>query len=115
MRASAPGSRTSAGSLRESLAYVPVELAFGTSGLRGLVRDITQLEAYINTKAFLEVLLRQDRIRAGDSVCLAGDLRPSTDRRVPEQEGRGEILQAVAAAVTEEVSFTAVPANRPKP
>ncbi len=78
-----------------------MELAFGTSGLRGLVRDITQLEAYINTKAFLEVLLRQDRIRAGESVCLAGDLRPSTDRRVPEQEGRGEILQAVATAVAQ--------------
>lgn len=101
MRASAPGSRTSPGSLRESLVYAPVELAFGTSGLRGLVRDITQLEAYINTKAFLEVLLRQNRIRAGDGVCLAGDLRPSTDRRVPEQEGRGEILQAVATAVAD--------------
>ena len=36
--------------LRQSLSYEPVELAFGTSGLRGLVRDITSLEAYVSIK-----------------------------------------------------------------
>ena len=35
-------------SLRETLSYQPVELGFGTSGLRGLVADISQLEAYLN-------------------------------------------------------------------
>ena len=35
------------------LNYAPVSLAFGTSGLRGLVKDITDLEAYINVKAAL--------------------------------------------------------------
>ena len=34
--------------LKEALTYSPVELAFGTSGLRGLVTDMTDLECYIN-------------------------------------------------------------------
>ncbi len=34
----------------------PRPLAFGTSGLRGLVADITDLEAYINTRGFLDYL-----------------------------------------------------------
>ncbi len=34
----------------------PTALAFGTSGLRGLVSDITDLEAYINTRGFLDYL-----------------------------------------------------------
>ncbi len=32
----------------------PAALAFGTSGLRGLVTDITDVEAYINTRGFLD-------------------------------------------------------------
>ena len=39
------------------LNYTPVPLAFGTSGLRGLVKDITDLEAYINVKGALRYLL----------------------------------------------------------
>ncbi len=85
-------------SLRESLSYQPVELAFGTSGLRGLVADISQLEAYVNSRGFLEYLLRRRRAHRGDPLYCAGDLRPSTDRLVPEQGGRGEILQAVLRA-----------------
>jgi phosphomannomutase len=53
----------------------PSALAFGTSGLRGLVTDITDLEAYINTRGFLDYLGVN-----GGVVALAGDLRPSTDR-----------------------------------
>jgi phosphomannomutase len=90
--------RSAGPSLRETLSYQPVELAFGTSGLRGLVADITQLEAYLNTRGFLAWLLRRRRVRPGDPLCCAGDLRPSTDRLVPEQGGRGEILQAVVRA-----------------
>jgi len=85
--------------LREALDYTPVELAFGTSGLRGLVADLSQLEAYLNTRGFLHYLLRRRRVQKGDPVYCAGDLRPSTDRFVPEQGGRGEILQAVIRAV----------------
>jgi phosphomannomutase len=84
--------------LREILSYEPVELGFGTSGLRGLVADITQLEAYVNTRGFLAWLLRRRRARPGDPVYCAGDLRPSTAGLVPEQGGRGEILQAVVRA-----------------
>jgi phosphomannomutase len=62
------------------LAYTPVALAFGTSGLRGLVKDITDLEAYINVKAALRYMLASGDIVAGSTVVIAGDLRPSTDR-----------------------------------
>lgn len=62
----------------------PMALAFGTSGLRGLVTDITDLEAYINTRGFLAFVGARDGV-----VALAGDLRPSTDR----------IMMAVARAI----------------
>ena len=62
------------------LAYTPVALAFGTSGLRGLVKDITDLEAYVNVKAALRYMLASRDIAAGSTVVIAGDLRPSTDR-----------------------------------
>jgi phosphomannomutase len=61
------------------LNYTPVPLAFGTSGLRGLVKDITDLEAYINVKGALRYLLSIGDM-ATSEVVLAGDLRPSTDR-----------------------------------
>jgi len=62
------------------LNYTPVSLEFGTSGLRGLVKDITDLEAYINVKAGLRYLLQTGDVHPGSSVVIAGDLRPSTDR-----------------------------------
>ena len=62
------------------LAYAPVALAFGTSGLRGLVKDITDLEAYINVKAALRYMLSSGDIESGSVVVIAGDLRPSTPR-----------------------------------
>jgi phosphomannomutase len=61
------------------LNYTPVPLAFGTSGLRGLVADITDLEAYINVKGALRYLLSIGDMAASSKVVLAGDLRPSTD------------------------------------
>ncbi len=77
--------------LRESLCYNPVELAFGTSGLRGLVRDITCLEAYAATRGFIAACAREGGKSVDASVCLSGDLRPSTER----------IMSAVARAVTD--------------
>jgi phosphomannomutase len=62
------------------LHYPPVPLAFGTSGLRGLVKDITDLEAYINVKGALRYLLSIGDLVPDNGVVLAGDLRPSTDR-----------------------------------
>lgn len=73
------------------LNYAPAPLAFGTSGLRGLVTDITDLEAYINVKAALRYLFSIGDIRARSGVVIAGDLRPSTDR----------IMRACAQAVVD--------------
>lgn len=73
------------------LNYTPVSLVFGTSGLRGLVKDITDLEAYINVKAALRYLLTIGDIRASSGVVIAGDLRPSTDR----------IMRACAQAIVD--------------
>jgi phosphomannomutase len=67
----------------------PVELRFGTSGLRGLVADMTDLECYINTRGFLKYLIRVNDISPGDTIGIAGDLRPST----------GRIMAAVAVAI----------------
>jgi phosphomannomutase len=71
----------------------PTALRFGTSGLRGLVEDITDLEAYINAKGFLNYLFQTDGIAEGETVCIAGDLRPSTDS--PERS----VMRAVARAI----------------
>jgi phosphomannomutase len=75
--------------LRDSLTYSPVELAFGTSGLRGLVTDMTDLECYINTAGFLDYLRSEQQLKANGLVLVAGDLRDSTPR----------ILSAVIQAV----------------
>ena len=88
--------------LRASLAYEPVELAFGTSGLRGLVRDITNLEAYVNVRGFLAWLVKQGELEKGGTVFVAGDLRPSTHAIVPDEGFRGDILQAVCRAAADE-------------
>jgi phosphomannomutase len=73
------------------LDHLPVALTFGTSGLRGLVQDITDLEAYINVKGALRYLQSNGDICAGGRVVLAGDLRPSSDR----------IMRACAQAIVD--------------
>lgn len=75
--------------LIDSLNYQPVELTFGTSGLRGLVTDMTDLECYINTKGFIVFLQSQPQLF--DTIFIAGDLRDSTPR----------ILRAVAMAIVD--------------
>lgn len=76
---------------RSVLTYNPVELAFGTSGLRGLVADMTDLECYINTAGFLVFLNQTDGLPKGATVYFAGDLRHSTPR----------ILRAAYKAITD--------------
>ena len=94
---------TQTNSLQSSLKYQPRELEFGTSGRRGKVVDLTQLEVYINALAELEYLQSLDPseggIVRGQEFFFARDLRPSSDSFVPEFEGRGEIAQAVVAAI----------------
>jgi len=77
--------------LIELLEYSPVELDFGTSGLRGLVTDMTDLECYINIVGFLSYLKQKDGLVDGGAVYFAGDLRQSTPR----------IMKVVAAACRE--------------
>ena len=90
-------------SLRSSLQYQPRELEFGTSGRRGKVVDLTQLEVYINALAELEYLQSLAKLEGGivrgEEFFFARDLRPSSDSYVPELGGRGEIAQAIVAAV----------------
>jgi phosphomannomutase len=92
-------------SLRSRLAYEPRELMFGTSGRRGKVVDLTQLEVYLNARAELEYMQSlapaEGGIRRGEEFFFARDLRPSSSSFVPEQGGRGEIAQAIAAAVSD--------------
>ena len=64
--------------LFSALAYQPSELKFGTSGLRGLVTEMTDLECYINTAGFLKFLASINHIKPGGAVYIAGDLRDST-------------------------------------
>jgi phosphomannomutase len=91
------------GSLRAALDHVPVPLKFGTSGRRGEVVHLTQLEIYLNARAELDYLLSlaadAGGIRAGQDFYLAHDLRPTSTRFVPEQGGRGEIAQAIERAI----------------
>ncbi|PKY11121.1 phosphomannomutase [Acidithiobacillus marinus] len=54
--------------------------AFGTSGLRGLVSDLTDQVVYVHVRAFLRYLRDIGEFRQGDQVVLGGDLRPSTPR-----------------------------------
>ena len=81
----------------------PPELRFGTSGQRGLVADLTQLEIYTNVVGELEYLQslapRDGGIVRGDEFYFAYDLRPSSTEFVAGESVRGEICQAVARAI----------------
>jgi phosphomannomutase len=89
------------------LIYEPCELKFGTSGRRGLVRDLTQLEVYINVRgelSYLQGLAQEDGgIAPGEEFYYAFDLRPSA----------GSLSQAVERAVRDAgmkpVSMGAIP------
>ncbi|KAE8163342.1 hypothetical protein BDV40DRAFT_263035 [Aspergillus tamarii] len=87
--------------LRCHLAYEPVPLKFGTSGRRGKVVDLTQLEIYTNVLAeirYLQSLDQQDGgIKLGDDFYFAYDLRPSSTSYV--EGGRGGLCQAVEQAL----------------
>ena len=52
--------------------------AFGTSGLRGLVTELTDAVVVGHVSAFLRYLRRLGEFAPGTEVYLAGDLRPST-------------------------------------
>src|ERR1700761_3038598 len=92
-------------SIQSRLNFTPQVLKFGTSGRRGLVADLSQLEIYINVLGELRYLQtlnkEQGGIRPGDSFYIATDLRPSSTQFVAEQGGRGELAQAILRAVAD--------------
>src|SRR6201996_637632 len=96
---------TKSDSLRSRLQYKPQELGFGTSGRRGKVVDLTQLEVYVNALAELEYLQSltpaEGGIQRGDPFYFAYDLRPSSSELVSQEQGRGELAQAIVAAITD--------------
>jgi phosphomannomutase len=55
-------------------------VAFGTSGARGRVADMTDRVCYAYVLGFLQYLLGSGALRGGDSVGIAGDFRPSSSR-----------------------------------
>ena len=91
--------------LRAGLDYDPVPLKFGTSGRRGMVAELTQLEVYLNAVAELEYLQSQAEpeggIVRGDEFYFACDLRPSSTDVVMGKPPRGGLAQAVAQAITD--------------
>src|SRR5947208_5588374 len=68
--------------LRSRLSKEPRPLKFGTSGRRGQIVDLTQLEVYISVLGELTYLQSQRAddggIAAGDEFYIAHDLRPSS-------------------------------------
>jgi phosphomannomutase len=71
------------------LDHDPVPIAFGTSGMRALVSELTDLQVYVSVKGALRYLLAVKDVRPGHGVVLGGDLRPSTPR----------IMRAAAQAI----------------
>jgi phosphomannomutase len=62
---------------------------FGTSGVRGLEKDITDRITYAFTAAFIQYLAEKGELEKGGSIAIGGDLRLST----------GRIARAVAKTV----------------
>ena len=89
--------------LAAALTYTAIPPAFGTSGRRGDVVDLSQLEIYINVRADLDCLFSLPSaaggIVPGQRFFYACNLRPSSTRRVAAQGGRGELAQTVASAI----------------
>ncbi|MFH1553145.1 MAG: hypothetical protein ABID83_05890 [Candidatus Omnitrophota bacterium] len=77
---------------RQEYLNVFATLGFGTSGLRDLVSNMTDMEAYINTRGYIKFLIDEGSLNKKDLVTIAGDLRPSTAR----------LMVAVAKAVEDE-------------
>lgn len=66
-------------------------IGFGTSGVRGLVTQLSDYVCYAYTLAFIEYLQKNNEVKKGDKIALAGDRRSSTSR----------ITLAVAQAISD--------------
>ncbi|MDD4894409.1 MAG: hypothetical protein PHW54_03745, partial [Candidatus Omnitrophica bacterium] len=67
------------------------ELKFGTSGLRDAVKNMTDMECYINVRGFIAYLEKSGEFKKGDTIAIGGDRRPSTYK----------IKKAVAVAIAD--------------
>jgi len=67
------------------------QVKFGTSGARGLVKDMTDQVCYAYTQGFIQYLKETRQLNSNSTIVLAGDLRGSTPR----------ILNACAKAVSD--------------
>lgn len=89
--------------LQTQLDHEPVSMKFGTSGRRGLIVHLTQLEVYINALAELEYLqslpASEGGIQPGEEFFFGYDLRPSSTAYMPAEKGRGELAQAIERAI----------------
>ena len=66
-----------------------MSLKFGTSGVRGLVIEMTDRECYLYASAYVDVLKSKSDV---SKVCLAGDFRSSTPR----------IIKAIQVAIEDD-------------
>lgn len=87
------------------LTFEPRELRFGTSGRRGEVVHLTQLEIYLNALAELKYLQQltpaEGGIQPAEDFYYAYDLRPSSTEFAPEWGGRGEVAQTIHRAIAD--------------
>ncbi len=68
------------------------QVSFGTSGVRGLVTDLSDQVVYCYTCGFLKYLEAQQELKHPGSVAVAGDYRVSTDR----------IMRVIGQAITDQ-------------
>ncbi|MBN1594706.1 hypothetical protein JW933_02160, partial [candidate division FCPU426 bacterium] len=73
-----PKDAAESATLAEVLAFRPEEesIAFGTSGMRGLLGRWRDLQVYAKTRGFIRYAKQQGVASAGDRFALAEDLRP---------------------------------------
>jgi len=71
---------------------------FGTSGVRGLVKDMSDEVCWIYATAFIQYLKVDGQIKKNEKIGIAGDLRPSTPR----------IMNAISAAC---IAMEVIPVN----
>lgn len=93
--------RSTLDSILEDEARIP--LGFGTSGRRGLLLHLSQLEIAIDVLAELEFLqslpAEEGGITPGDIFYFSHDLRPSSTRLIDQTPQRGELAQALEWAI----------------
>ena len=91
-------------------------LKFGTSGLRDLAKNMTDMECYINVLGYIQFLKKNNEIAAGETFTIAGDLRPTTERILKAvakaAEDEGLVVEYIGRVPTPTVAFYAMQKGR---